>query len=392
MPLPIERRTFIVSKKATIRMTRKKKTVLLSFMLLGLFIRSANGQVFPGDANNNGEVDHYDILYIGYAYGTVGPARVNASAAFAEQPVAAPWQESFPAGPNYSFADANGSGLIEWGDLSTVFTHYGNQHGVVEPPVLPAGVPGLDPQLEIGPAPIGAFYTAGSRIELPLVLGSLQMPVSSFHGIAFSATYDAALIQDAYFEITAPWLGPQGVFHFQSQEQAGSGALDVAITHYGGAPGSSGFGVIGKLNFIVEDVLVDLLEGYDSIDINLSLDGVMMVDSNFNLAPVVMDSITVRIYNPDQTVSILPAPEREELVVFPNPSTGQVWVRSAEPIQRVRLYNILGQPLGQWQDLGLDLWPLPVYELGISTGAYILEVETSGRLWKEKLIFNHCKR
>ena len=367
-------------------MTRKKKTVLLLFMLLGLSIHSVLGQVFPGDANNNGEVDQYDILYIGYAYGTIGPARVTPSTTFDEQPVAVPWQEDFPSGPNYSFADANGNGLIEWGDLSTVFTHYGNQHGVVEPPVLPAGVMGLDPQLEIGPIPMGAFYSAGSRIELPIVLGSPQMPVSSFHGIAFSASYDDILIQDAYFEITAPWLGPQGVFHFQSDE-AEPGILDVAITHYGGAPGSSGFGAIGKLNFIVEDVLVDLMEGYDSTDITLSLDGIMLVDSNFNLVPVVTDSITVRIYKPNSIVSTPLMPKREEVMVFPNPSPGQIWVRSAEPIRQVRLYNFLGQALWQWIEPEQHLLSLPLHQLDIPGGTYFLEIETSGRLWKKKLLF-----
>ena len=364
----------------------KKNTVLLLIMILGGFTNILQGQIFPGDADNNGEVDNYDILYIGYAYGTVGPARVNPSSVFEEQPFSVAWEESFSDGTNYAFADANGSGLVEWGDLSTVFSNYGNQHSDPTPPVLPLAIPGIDPQLDIGPV-TPQYYTAGSQIQIPVVLGTPQLPISSFNGIAFSATYDETYIEDAYFEVSAPWLGPQGIFYFQSDDPNNEGVLDVALTHYGNSPGSSGFGPMGTLNFIVEDVLVDLLVGYDSTDITVGLNGIMLLDTSFNLVPVLNDSITVRIYNPNAVVSAKELKAEEQVRVFPNPSQGAAWVRAGRPIEHIRLYNLFGQPLGHWQGYGQRQVRLPLQELGISAGTYLIEVEAHGKVWKKKLLF-----
>jgi len=83
------------------------------------------GQVFPGDADRNGQVNHEDILYIGYAYGTVGPARVEPGIETMEAPLALQWAEAFPNGENFAFADANGDGTVGINDMLAVFTNYG---------------------------------------------------------------------------------------------------------------------------------------------------------------------------------------------------------------------------------------------------------------------------
>ncbi len=76
--------------------------------------------VWPGDTNNDGIVDHRDILPIGYHYGKVGFARESTNRMAWLEHLVLPW-------PNASetFADANGDGVIDYEDLYVIDAYAG---------------------------------------------------------------------------------------------------------------------------------------------------------------------------------------------------------------------------------------------------------------------------
>ena len=95
------------------------------FILVVLFLAgfpAIHAQVYPGDANNDGIVSNLDILYIGYAYGAIGPIRPSAGTDFSEEAIVLPWSAQFPNpdSTNYAFADADGSGQIDFQDFLIV--------------------------------------------------------------------------------------------------------------------------------------------------------------------------------------------------------------------------------------------------------------------------------
>ena len=92
--------------------------------------------IWPGDTNNDGRVNAVDVLPIGQAFGSTGPAR-NDSGEWAGQ-----------ANPNWTienlaYADANGDGAVNLMDLQVVFDNYGQTHGAagmgLSSVILPSG-------------------------------------------------------------------------------------------------------------------------------------------------------------------------------------------------------------------------------------------------------------
>jgi len=78
--------------------------------------------VWPGDNNNDGVVNQADVLPLGLYWNKTGPARANASTAWAPQ-LAAPWTPE-----NATYADANGDGVVNQADILPIGLNWGRTH------------------------------------------------------------------------------------------------------------------------------------------------------------------------------------------------------------------------------------------------------------------------
>ncbi|MFM9949281.1 MAG: hypothetical protein ACKV1O_15180, partial [Saprospiraceae bacterium] len=92
----------------------KLNIILITLALLACAQLAGAQTLHPGDADDNGEVNQYDLLYIGYAYGTVGPMRLEDDTEFSPQAIPLLWTQTFPNGLNYAYADANGNGVVDF--------------------------------------------------------------------------------------------------------------------------------------------------------------------------------------------------------------------------------------------------------------------------------------
>ncbi len=97
------------------------------------FLNSCNSEecvndcVWPGDTNNDGEVNYLDAVNIFYGYNTNGTKRnfpIIWNPQFSE-----PWNLSLANGQNAKFADSNGDGLVDFNDLDIVTKYYSFKHG-----------------------------------------------------------------------------------------------------------------------------------------------------------------------------------------------------------------------------------------------------------------------
>lgn len=78
--------------------------------------------VWPGDTNNNGYVDQADVLPIGLGWNSNGPARMGAASTWIGQ-LTMPWHRS-----SATYADANGDGVINQDDISSISTNWHKGH------------------------------------------------------------------------------------------------------------------------------------------------------------------------------------------------------------------------------------------------------------------------
>ena len=79
--------------------------------------------VMPGDGNNDGKANVYDLLNIGKGYASAGAPRPEASIDWLPQ-YAAKWPLCSNTGMNYKHMDSNGDGLINEFDISPIELHY----------------------------------------------------------------------------------------------------------------------------------------------------------------------------------------------------------------------------------------------------------------------------
>lgn len=322
------------------------------FILLTLLLTvtlELPAQVYPGDANNDGIVSNLDILYIGYAYGAIGPIRPSSAPDFSEEAIILPWTAQFP-GPdstNYAFADADGSGQIDFQDFLIVLRNYGLKRLNPHPPVFLEGTPGFDPVLRFGALPGPPLLREGSTIEIPIYLeGTFGDSLVNANGLAFSIEYNQLVFKEIKLDFSESWMGQDSAaFQFQFPNVSNLNRLDAAITRFGRDP-VIGKGLIGKLRAVIEDDLIGLRER-DSMEINIGIKFIKLKNGEFRDIPVVGDKTTLMIYGPNSIVPIDELPENQPLLVFPNPTFNrQVQIISPTPIERVEYFNIQGQIIG----------------------------------------------
>ncbi|MDI6782044.1 MAG: cohesin domain-containing protein, partial [bacterium] len=79
--------------------------------------------VWPGDTNNDGNVNTADIFPLALYFNQTGPVRPTASLSWTGQPMPCPWSPI-----EMSYADANGDGIINAMDILAVGVNYGKTH------------------------------------------------------------------------------------------------------------------------------------------------------------------------------------------------------------------------------------------------------------------------
>lgn len=236
-------------------------------------------RLYPGDTNADRVVAVSDLLNVGLAYGSAGPARPDAATEWAAQR-AFRWPDSLPNSRlNFYHIDADGNGRIDSLDVSVIQQNLSNRVTPFRSP------PGSERHLSNATM---AFETvevrAGEETLIPLNIGSAEASVDELYGIAFRISFDPQRINPAslIFDYSDSWLAREGAVLIGIQElDAEGGWLDVALSRTNGQS-ISGFGTLGYLRLealdfanpdsnrlrleIVEGRRVSAGEVYDSIE------------------------------------------------------------------------------------------------------------------------------
>jgi len=234
--------------------------------------------VWPGDVNNNGIVNEIDFLYLGYAFGQVGPARSIESSEWKEQDIANLWEGTFPEGLNFAYADCDGNGVVDELDADVIEEYIGRTY-----------IDGaFDEILEANSELVPKFFLSrtedfavapGETIELDISLDNVdgERIEESILGFAFTLNVDASFFemeQTQYKEDLSTWIYIQGPTTNRTFLNEQEGKFTVAYTKTNGI-GVNGSGFFGKTSFVIEDDIIDFLKPTDTV--RISIDSITLV-------------------------------------------------------------------------------------------------------------------
>lgn len=324
--------------------------------------------VWPGDCDYDLHANNVDLLTLGIAYGTTGPARPGASNNWVAQP-SADWAQSIQLGANYKHSDCNGDGIIDANDTLAIHLNYGNNHpfriqGPSEyNPVHNNALPTL--YLSVGPDTVGP----NTLVSTDIMLGTTIKPVDSIYGIAFTIAYDPVymnpFMMGANFGIS--WLGTIGTDIISLQKNKFSaGMFDLAVTRIDHTNVLNGSGKLGTFTFKTTPV-TSVSPG----NIPLMIVGVKAITVTGRI--VSLNTMGDNVYFDPNLLGVTNYLNPDLVSVFPNPASEQISVTLPSEFKSIRIefLNTIGQVVAKFHSSGpstrLDVSSLPdgVYQMKI---------------------------
>jgi hypothetical protein len=329
--------------------------------------------VWPGDANSDGEATNTDALWVGLAFDQTGPIRPNATLLWEGQP-APDWNFNFAQNNvNLKHADTDGNGTVNFADTIAISQNYGQTHGKTENAL--GGYPML--WIEATPDTVGL----SQAVNVTVRLADAAMPVDSLHGIAFTLTFESALVVQSGFSIdfSQNMLGTVGTDVLTLQQPFfANGEVDVAISRTT-LQNFSGHGPLMTARIVT----TDNLSGYNALHIGLS--GITAITATEAEVLLATSPDTV-IIDPDHVgVSDLLGPE---FSIYPNPSTGIFQLEGLQGTVMVEVMDATGRRVSVQSNNGnsrmmMDMSALPggIYLLRASNaaGVAVKRIELLGR-------------
>lgn len=369
--------TFVSSKEAVFKRTNmntKAQWLLMVLVFAAFGDRPLMGQtqlqVYPGDVTNNGVVNNLDFLQLGLAYNFAGAARDSASQNFEALPVN-PWSFQFPGGLNMAYADCNGDGFVNYYfDAFPLYTHYGLQRdsNVVQD-VFVAGLAGVDPSLQFDSSAVPNQVFGGQSLRIPIELGTEDIPVEDFYGIAFSVTLPPAIFdvnQTKFSFSEQSWANPDNDRIWMSKK-VGTDRIDVGLVRTDRNQ-KRGYGRVGYADFVIIVDVIAIQQPYPVV-----IDQIKMMDKFGNYATVAGDTIWVNT-SPNSLLANDNLKQEPQIQVFPNPANDQLNIQSSEKIKRLSMMDMLGQTVLEKQVYSGNTTTLPLPKM--TAGMYLLRIET----------------
>ncbi len=302
-------------------------------------LNNYNPCVFPGDADNDGVANNFDLLPIGLSNAMQGNARLNATINWQPE-TCQNWIDSIPnSTTNRKHVDCDGNGTINANDSLVILHNYGQVHQR-----------GMAPTLTINDPPISCVFASDTiqntnfpyTLTANVVAGSVQIPANNVHGLAFTINYDPAIATNAYFNLqNVSWLGaPNELFHLQHDD--GQGHLDVAITRFDGQT-RSGEGVIGQADFVIIDNIIGRGESV-AMPFNVSVSNIKAITAQNIEVP--MNGLATQIVFADMVLGTNNNLLAQNIRISPNPTHAILNIQTNNiAINNLTLTNVLGQIL-----------------------------------------------
>lgn len=330
--------------------------------------------MYPGDANNDGKADHFDVLPVGVAYGQNGPPRDPALQDWAPQ-LAQPWMPLvLPVSQiDLAFVDGNGDGTVDSLDIGAIALNYDNtQNGSIPPPFpyiqrltqfcfscpQPEIVVTFDQDTVGGLDTFSATFVLRYPPNVPPPLGAL--------GIAFDVEYDydPDKIVDSLTRVYPDTVPDDRMYIIATH-------TDVVASGLLPPTGSIRFGAAGKgknvyfkpitplftVGFVISDMIIRKGGAVELFALKIS--NVLILNAHeqiIGLGGIVMDTVVVaakETFRQPLLVQLSPNPTRETLTIESPESS----------IERIEIHDLAGKRVIEMEAAGQNRVELPVPSL-----------------------------
>ncbi|OWY23346.1 T9SS C-terminal target domain-containing protein [Sphingobacteriales bacterium UPWRP_1] len=342
------------------------------------------GCVWPGDADNNGIANNYDVLAIGLGYDLAGPARTDASLNWVGQD-ADDWSDYLGSVPdslggggttlgyfNAKYADCNGNGAINAEDTVAVSVNYGLTHGKTgsdadeDAPMLYFNLP---PVVE-----------EDSWVSADVLLGEPGTMVNNIHGIAFTFNFDTVMVDPASVSFsfdTDSWLGSESNLSFT--KNLSGGLTDAAYTRTD-HNNVSGYGKIGTVHFFVIDNIDGKNQSGEAPLLQIWASNAATVNAAGQLV-----QLNTQTASADIATGLTPhTPANTPIAVYPNPANQWFTVfTNAGQTGQITLYSLQGQSVFTSAVSSTGTTAIDTRQL--APGMYLLQLQTPTGFSSQKI-------
>lgn len=348
---------------------------VLITMLLATTLWSAKAQtltVWPGDANNDGIVNHIDVLYVGNAFTKQGIARDTLQSAWMATQVP-PWVFVLPDNNiNAGYTDCSGNGFVSVEDLLVIEENYGEINSNFNGSSFLVGTLN-DPRLQVVIA--DSFWLPGDTVNFEIVL--FQNPTDSVYGIAFTLHFDTLLANASNVSLNAhPQFGGGGRQPiFVSKNNVGAIEFGISRTNQINHGGTI---AIASASMIIEDNLIG--KAFLDVAQAFRISQVKMFDKQLMEKAVKGDTTEAKI--------ITGLPEKllqQKIEIYPIPTQGELQLKIEKGINLLSLKatSLNGSTFNLNVEPKQDITKINLNQL--QNGIYILEVKTSQGIFHQKI-------
>jgi hypothetical protein len=337
--------------------------------------------VWPGDVNYDGKVDMVDLLPLAHYIGHFGQPRDTEDTNMWLAQSSTNWNELqvFTA-VDLKHADTDGNGVVTAADTSAIKNNYLKYHRFTRPVSNPlASIPFILAPLNSGP------LSEGDTARFNIQIGNAQFPAISMSGLCFELDFIGAdylntesikvnLHHENWLTSDAPSL--------RLTLEASDTRVDAGLARADGRF-SSGFGIIGQLEFIVVKDLDGFHTGGNLVQIPVKITNghVMTGDGQLFSVPESQSSVTLRIDRTNEN-----SDQNSQLNVFPNPATNELTVgikNSQILLQEVELISLTGSTLLKMD--GLSQANVLLNTSSLNSGFYLVRAMTSSGVMVSKV-------
>jgi len=329
--------------------------------------------VWPGDANNDGTVNMGDLLQVGQVFGIRGPEREDKNPDWYAHK-GENWNNPYTrSAVDLKYADTDGSGLVESLDTNCISHAYGLQHSLTPP--AESFLLNLPFYLQ----PTFTSVNPGDVLEFNILIGTKLNPAFDLYGFQFDFkvednfakpnTLEVEFGKDAWTAFGSP------VLHMTKKQ--GINKVEAGYTRTNGVA-KDGYGIIGKLRFVVEDDINGFRIGdKPTITIQMSSAGGMLGSGQTFESGGTTLEIPIDLEAPEELTA-------DQLHVYPNPAKDwmNVHLNGEEEIEQILIYNITGQEVFNSGSIQVDRDQVNVKDL--ATGTYIMRARTTSGVVTKK--------
>jgi hypothetical protein len=353
------------------------KAIALSICCLFILpntIRAQQINVWPGDANNDGIVNHIDLLHVGAAFGKQGISRDSISLSWQEF-IIDKWQDSLPTGLNAGYTDCSGNGMVNIDDVVGIETNYGEVNSNFNGLQFNSGTVN-DPRLSI--ITNQSLWLPGDTVDVTVFLS--QSTDDSIYNTAFTFYYDTALIKETSVNMLPhPQFsggGTQPIFIQKNYPSSGSLEFAVSRTNRKNHGGDIS---VANASFIIEDNLIgkSFLDVADAFQINK----IRLHDYALKNLPVMGDTIDAKIS------TVIPEKKlKQQVNIYPVPAAQNIFVDFSNGImvEQMLLIDMSGRISQVNYSVVGNSAMLDV--ANVANGIYTLKIITDNGVAHEKVI------